>query len=41
MKNLKNIGNSVARIVSAMGFTKNGKKMSHRQGLDKSSLLGI
>ena len=31
---LKKLGGSVAKAVTAMGFTKNGKGMGHRQGLD-------
>jgi hypothetical protein len=40
MKELKMLGASIAKNVSAMGFLKNGKKMSHRQGLDVVAKLG-
>lgn len=40
MQELKTLGNSVARAVTALGFKKDGKGMSHRQGLDVVAKTG-
>jgi len=39
-KELKTLGNSVAAAVTAIGFTKDGKGMGHRQGLDVVAKTG-
>jgi len=40
-KELKTLGNSVAAAVTAIGFTKDGKGMGHRQGLDVVAKQGV